>query len=189
VVRRIDLMRPWSRGVTAVLGTSTGFLPAVLVAARDVDPLGHRSRPLPRGGRVGARRHALRLHPRERRRSRPVGRPDVERGGRRRAFRARDFQFLPQSSLDDGCSDVSTIEALDPAATAALVPLVPERRSTCPCRRCAAPAVGAWRGSRTDGSRSVAFDGDVWDAAGPRLTAHVLAGALSVLAPTTPPCG
>ena len=31
--------------------------------------------------------------------------------------------------------------------------------------------------------------GEVWDAAGPRLTAEVLPRALRVLAPLTPPCG
>ena len=43
---------------------------------------------------------------------------------------------------------------------------------------------------RTDGEPLVAeYDGDVWQAAGPRLTVEVLPGVLRALAPLHPPCG
>jgi diacylglycerol kinase (ATP) len=43
---------------------------------------------------------------------------------------------------------------------------------------------------RTDGEALVAeFDGDVWDAAGSRLTIEIVPEALRVLAPVTAPCG
>ena len=91
--------------------------------------------------------------------------------------------------LDDGLLDVSTIDALDAAATAELVPLVPGGEHV------ALPQVRCARGrrvvvERTDGRPLVAeFDGEVWDAAGPRLTVEVLPRALRVLAPLTAPCG
>jgi diacylglycerol kinase (ATP) len=188
-LRPVDLLRLVEPGVTVVLGASTGFLAAVLVAARDVDPA-----VVGRDRYLTAAVHVLGAMPSAPTRVSVDGvvlsdgpTSSVAVGGGR--FRARDFQFLPDSVLDDGLLDVSTIPALDEAATAALVPLVPTGEHV------RLPQVRSGRGRRvevvrTDGRPLLAeFDGEVWDAAGSRLTVEVLPRALRVLAPLTPPCG
>ncbi len=188
-VRPVDLLRLVEPGVTVLLGASTGFLAAVLVAARDVDPA-----VVGRDRYLTAAVHVLGDMPSAPTRVTVDGvvlsdgpTSSVAVGGGR--FRARDFQFLPGSALDDGLLDVSTIAALDAAAAAALVPLVPTGDHV------RLPQVRSTRGRRvevlrTDGRPLQAeFDGEVWGTAGPRLTVEVLPRALRVLAPLTPPCG
>jgi diacylglycerol kinase (ATP) len=183
-VRRLDLLRLVEPGVTAVLGASTGFLAQVLRDARAVDP-----------AVTGIDRYyasaagVLQAMPDHPTRVTVDGivladgpMSSVAIGGGR--FRAWSFQFLPESLLDDGLLDVSTIDALDPAAVAELVPLMPAGRHL------GRPDVRYARGTsviveRTDGMPLVAeFDGSVWDAAGPRLTVEIVPNALLALAAT-----
>jgi diacylglycerol kinase (ATP) len=168
--------------VRAVLGASAGFLAAVLVGARSADPaLTGIDRYFAASVDVMA---AMPDHPtrvtvdgvvlREGRLS------SVAVGGGR--FRARFFQFLPDSLLDDGLLDVSTIDALDATTVQEMAPLITEGTHL------GRPEVRYGRGrqvlvERTDGGRLVAeFDGCVWDAAGSRLTVEVVPAALRVLA-------
>jgi diacylglycerol kinase (ATP) len=181
-VRELDLMRLVEPGVVAVLGASSGFLAQVLVGARTVDP-----------ALTGIDRYyaaavdvlgAMPDHPTrvtvdgEVLYDGPAS--SVAIGGGR--FRAHSFQFLPESVLDDGLLDVNVIAALDNAAVAELLPLIPEGAHL------GRPDVRYARGrrvvvERTDGRPLVAeCDGSVWDAAGARLTAEVLPGALRTLA-------
>lgn len=188
-VRELDLLRLEEPGVVALLGTSSGFLAQVLVEARDVDPT-----------LTGVNRYyaaaagVLSALPAYHTRVVVDGALlydgpacSVAVGGGR--FRARAFQFLPESLLDDGLLDVSTIAALDAEAVQTLVPLVPGGTHL------VRDEVTYTRGrhvviERVDGEPLVAeYDGDVWDAAGPRLTIEVLPGALRALAPLHPPCG
>jgi diacylglycerol kinase (ATP) len=186
-VRRIDLLRLAEPRVTAVLGASTGFLAQVLRDARTVDPA---VRGIDRYYAAAAGiLQAMPEHPTrvtvdgvvladERLTSVAIG------GGR---FRARSFQFLPEALLDDGLLDVCTIDALDPAAVAELVPLMAAGQHL------GRPDVRYARGTsvtveRTDGLPLVAeFDGSVWDAAGSRLTVEIIPDALSALAANRPP--
>lgn len=188
-VRHLDLLRLIEPGAVAVLGTSTGFLAQVLLGARAVDPaLGGMDRYLTAAADV------LRAVPDHPTRVTVDGvvlaegpMSSVSIGGGR--FRAWSFQFLPRSVLDDGLLDVCAIQALDSAAVAELVPLMPAGQHL------DRPYVRYGRGStvvveRTDGLPLVAeFDGSVWDAAGPRLTVDVLPGALLALAAVDGPCG
>jgi diacylglycerol kinase (ATP) len=181
-VRHLDLLRLAEVGVVAVLGTSTGFLAAVLIGARAVDPgVKGMDRYLNAAGEV------LRAVPDHPTRVTVDGvvladgpMSSVSIGGGR--FRAWSFQFLPRSVLDDGLLDVCTIDALEPAAVTELVPLMPAGQHL------DLPCVRYGRGSRvvverTDGLPLVAeFDGSVWDEADPRLTVDVLPGALLALA-------
>jgi diacylglycerol kinase (ATP) len=188
-IRRIDLLRLAEPGVTAVLGASTGFLAQVLRGARTVDPA---VKGIDRyyASAVGVLQ-AMPDHP-----TRvtvdgivladgPIA--SVAIGGGR--FRARSFQFLPESLLDDGLLDVSTIDALNPAAVAELVPLVTTGQHL------GRPDVRYARGTsviveRTDGLPLVVeFDGSVWDAAGSRLSVEIVPGALLALAATDGLCG
>ncbi|MCW2633957.1 MAG: vlmJ [Blastococcus sp.] len=185
-VRQLDLMRLEEPGVVAVLGASSGFLAQVLVGARSVDP-----------ALTGIDRYyaaavdVLAAMPDHPTRVTVDGvvlhdgpASSVAVGGGR--FRARSFQFLPESVLDDGLLDVNVIAALDHATVAELLPLIPEGTHL------GRPDVRYARGrrvvvERTDGRPLVAeFDGSVWDAAGPRLTAEVLPGALRTLAVLDP---
>jgi diacylglycerol kinase (ATP) len=106
-------------------------------------------------------------------------------GGR---FRAWSFQFLPESLLDDGLLDVSTIDALTPAAAAELVPLVASGQHL------GRPDVRYARGTtviveRTDGLPLVAeADGSVLDAVGSHLTIEIVPNAVLALAATDGPC-
>jgi diacylglycerol kinase (ATP) len=180
-VRRLDLLRLLEPDLTAVLGVATGFLADVLVRARNVsaDVTG-----IDRyyAAAVGVLQ-AMPAYP-----TRVVvdgvvlcdgPTSSVAVGGGR--FRARTFQFLPESVLDDGLLDVSTIDALDAAAVAELVPLIPAGTHL------GRPDVHYARGrrvviERTDDHPLVAeFDGSVWDAAGHRLTIDVVPSALRVL--------
>jgi diacylglycerol kinase (ATP) len=182
--RRIDLLRLHEVDVVSVLGASTGFLAQVLVDAEHVDPA------LTGIDRYYAAAAQILLdmpaHP-----TRVVvdGRilsdgptSSVAVGGGR--FRARAFQFLPESVLDDGLLDVSTIGALSGAA----VDEVAASIST--GQHLARPDVTYARGrvvvvERTDGCPLVAeYDGSVLTGIGSRLTAEVLPDALSVLAAT-----
>lgn len=188
-VRELDLLRLEEPGVVALLGTSSGFLAQVLVEARDIDPT-----------LTGVNRYyaaaagVLSALPAYHTRVVVDGALlydgpacSVAVGGGR--FRAQAFQFLPQSLLDDGLLDVSTIAALDAEAVQTLVPLVPGGTHL------SRDEVTYARGQhvvieRVDGQPLIAeYDGDVWDAAGSRLTIEVLPRALRALAPLHPPCG
>jgi len=181
-VRRIDLMRLHEPAVTSILGTSTGFLAQVLIGANHVDPK-----------LTGIDRYyAAAVEVLQDMPSHPTrvtvdgvvlhdGQTcSVAVGGGR--FRARSFQFLPESVLDDGLLDVSTIGALDAAAVADLAPLMPMGQHI------GRPEVTYGRGhnvvvERTDGQPLVAeFDGTVWAGAGARLTIDVLPAALAAMA-------
>jgi diacylglycerol kinase (ATP) len=187
-VRKLDLLRLVEPGVTAVLGASTGFLAQVLRDARAVDP-----------AVTGIDRYyvsaagilqAMPDHP-----TRvtvdgvvladgPLS--SVAIGGGR--FRAWSFQFLPESLLDDGMLDVSTIDALNPAAVVELAQLIATGQHL------GRPDVRYARGTsviveRTDGLPLVAeFDGSVWDAASSRLTIEIVPDGLLALAATDGPC-
>jgi diacylglycerol kinase (ATP) len=181
-VRRIDLLRLAEPGVTAVLGVSAGFLAQVLRDARAVDPAVQ-----------GIDRYyvsaasVLQAMPDHPTRVTVDGTvladgpmASVAIGGGR--FRAWSFQFLPESLLDDGLLDVCTIDALNPAAVAELVPLMAAGQYL------GRPEVRYARGTsviveRTDGLPLVAeFDGSIWDAAGSRLTIEIVPNALLALA-------
>jgi diacylglycerol kinase (ATP) len=187
-VRHLDLLRLVEPGVTAVLGASTGFLAQVLRDARGVDPA---VKGIDRYYTAAAGiLQAMPDHP-----TRvtvdgivladgPVA--SVAIGGGR--FRAWSFQFLPESLLDDGLLDVSTIEAVNSAAVAELVPLMTTGQYL------GRPDVHYARGTtvmveRTDGRPLVAeFDGSVWDAAGSRLTIEIVPDALLALGAADGPC-
>jgi diacylglycerol kinase (ATP) len=183
-VRRIDLLRLAEPGVTAVLGASTGFLAQVLRDARAVDPA---VKGIDRYYASAA--GVLQAMPDHPTRVTVDGivladgpMASVAIGGGR--FRAWSFQFLPESLLDDGLLDVSTIDALAPAAVAELVPLMAAGQHL------GRPDVRYARGTsviveRTDGLPLVAeFDGSVWDAAGSRLSIEIVPAALLALAAT-----
>lgn len=188
-IRTLDLLRLVEPATTAVLGTSTGFLAQVLVAARSVDP-----------AVKGIERYyasavdVLRAMPAHPTRVTVDGivlsdgpTSSVAVGGGR--FRARSFQFLPKSVLDDGLLDVSTIDALDSAAVAEVLPLIPTGQHL------GRPEVRYAQGrtvviERTDGQPLVAeFDGSVWDAAGSRLTVEIVANALLAVGVAGGRCG
>ncbi len=98
-------------------------------------------------------------------------------GGR---FRARSFEFLPESLLDDGLLDVSTIDALDATAVDEIAALLPAGGHL------GRADVAYARGrrivvERTDGQPLVAeYDGSLVQV-GSRLTAEVQPRALAVL--------
>jgi diacylglycerol kinase (ATP) len=182
--RRIDLLRLHEADVVSVLGASTGFLAQVLVDAEHVDPA------LTGIDRYYAAAAEILLdmpdHPT---RVTVDGRvlsdgptSSVAVGGGR--FRARSFQFLPESVLDDGLLDVSTIGALTGAAVDEVAASIPTGEHL------GHPLVTYARGrtvvvERPDGSPLVAeYDGSVLTGIGSRLTAQVLPRALSVLAAT-----
>lgn len=186
-VRHLDLLRLVEPGVTTVLGASTGFLAQVLCSARAVDPA---LKGIDRyyASAVGVLQ-AMPDHP-----TRvtvdgivladgPMA--SVAVGGGR--YRAWSFQFLPESLLDDGLLDVSTIDALDPAALAELAPLIAAGTHL------GRPEVRYARGTsviveRTDGLPLVAeSDGSLLDV-GSRLTIEIVPGALLALAATDGPC-
>ena len=182
--RRVDLMRLHEPDLVSVLGASTGFLAQVLVDAEHVDPaLSGIDRyyaaafqilqDMPaHPTRVTVDGHVLSDCPTS---SVAVG------GGR---YRARSFQFLPDSVLDDGLLDVSTIGAVTGAAVDELAALIPTGEHL------GRPEVSYARGrlvvvERTDGPPLVAeYDGTVLTGIGSRLTAEVLPDAVSVLAAT-----
>jgi diacylglycerol kinase (ATP) len=182
--KRIDLLHIAEAGTTSVLGVSTGFLAQVLVDARHVDAsLTGINRYYAAAGAI------LADMPAEPTRVTVDGvvladgpLSSVAIGGGQ--YRARSFKFLPDSILDDGLLDVSTIDALDAAATAELVPLMPAGEHL------GRPGVRYARGrrvvvERTDGTPLVAeWDGSVWDAAGSRITVEVVPAALTVLTAT-----
>jgi diacylglycerol kinase (ATP) len=188
-VRWLDLLRLAEPAATVLLGASSGFLAEVLVRARVVDPVV-----------TGIQRYyaaaagVLQAMPDTPTRVSVDGRvlydgptSSVTVGGGR--FRARSFNFLPDSVLDDGLLDVSTIAALDATALRHVLPLIPTGEHL------ARPEVRYARGrsaviERTDGAPLVVeFDGEVWDAAGPRLTVDVLPAAVRALVPAVAPCG
>jgi diacylglycerol kinase (ATP) len=180
-VRAIDLMRLVEPATFAVLGTSTGFLAEVLVRARGVDPA---VKGIDRYYAAAA--DVLQAVPAHPTRVSVDGAllsegptSSVAIGGGR--FRARSFQFLPESVLDDGLLDVSTIDALSSGAVAELLPLMATGQHL------GRPDVRYARGrtvviESTDDRPLVAeFDGSVWDAAGSRLTAEIVPNALLAL--------
>jgi diacylglycerol kinase (ATP) len=188
-VRRVDLLYLVEPDATVLLGASTGFLAEVLIGVRHVDPA---LKGIDRY--YAAAVDVIQAMPADPTRVTVDGlvlydgpTSSVTVGGGR--FRARSFEFLPESLLSDGLLDVSTIAALDSAAVAELVPLMPTGQHL------SRPEVRYSRGrrvviERTDGEGLVAeFDGDVWDAAGPRLTIEIVPNALRVLAPAIAPCG
>ncbi len=182
--RRIDLMRLAETGTVALLGASTGFLAQVLVDAQHVDE-----------SLTGIDRYyaaavgILADMPAHPTRVTVDGRvlsdgptSSVAVGGGR--FRARSFQFLPESVLDDGLLDVSTIAAISGAAVDEVAAGIPTGDHL------GRPDVTYTRGrhvvvERTDGLPLVAeHDGSVLVGLGSRLTAEVLPAALTVLAAT-----
>jgi len=181
-VRRIDLLRLAEPGITAVLGASTGFIAQVLRDARAVDPA---VKGIDRYFTAAA--DVLQAMPDHPTRVTVDGTvladgpmASVAIGGGR--FRAWSFQFLPESLLDDGLLDVCSIDALNPAAVAELVPLMATGQYL------GRPDVRYARGTsviveRTDGLPLVAeFDGSPWDAASSRLTIEIVPSALLALA-------
>jgi len=187
--RSVDLLHLREPGITAVLGAATGFLAEVLRGARAVAP-----------SLTGIDRYyaaaagvlsAMPSHPTRVTVDGVVlsdgPTSSVAVGGGR--FRARSFQFLPKSVLDDGLLDVSSIDALDAAAAALLVPLMPTGQHL------GRPDVHYARGrtvviERTDGWPLVAeFDGSVWHDAGSRLTVGIVPGGLRVIGAVDCPCG
>ena len=184
-LRRLDLLHLVEPDALALLGASTGFLADVLIKARDVAPsvtgLDRYHAAAPR---------VLQDMPRHPTRVTVDGvvlaegpMSSVAVGGGR--FRARSFQFLPRSVLDDGLIDVSAIDALDERVLGDVLALLPSGDHL------SRPEVSYGRGrqviiERTDGSPLMAeFDGSVWDAAGSRLTVDVVPGTLSVLTSST----
>jgi diacylglycerol kinase (ATP) len=182
--RHLDLLRLHEPDLVSVLGASTGFLAQVLVDAEHVDPS------LTGIDRYYAAAFAILAdmpdHPT---RVTVDGRVlsdgptcSVAIGGGR--FRARSFQFLPESVLDDGLLDVSSIGAVRGAAVDELAALIPTGEHL------ARPDVTYARGrvvvvERTDGLPLVAeFDGSVLTGIGSSLTAEVLPRAVSALAAT-----
>jgi diacylglycerol kinase family enzyme len=188
-VRRIDALRLHEPAATVLLGTSTGFLADVLIKARGVDD-----------DLTGIDRYyaaafeVLQDMPSHPTRVTVDGvvihdgpASSVAVGGGR--YRARSFNFLPYSELDDGLLDVSTIDDLDGPDILELAARLPSGDHL------THPGVGYARGrhaviERTDGANLVAeFDGDVWDASGPRLTIDIAPSVLNVVGPAHPPCG
>jgi diacylglycerol kinase (ATP) len=187
-VRSLDLLRLVEPGLTAVLGASTGFLAQVLCDAPTVDPA---VKGIDRYYTAAA--GVLQAMPDHPTRVTVDGvvladgpMASVAVGGGR--FRAWSFQFLPESLLDDGLLDVSTIDALTPAAAAELVPLVASGQHL------GRPDVRYARGTtviveRTDGLPLVAeADGSVLDAVGSHLTIEIVPNAVLALAATDGPC-
>jgi diacylglycerol kinase family enzyme len=186
-VCHLDLLRLVEPGVTAVLGASTGFLAAVLRAARAAGPA---AKGIDRYYTAAA--GVLQAMPAHPTRVTVDGivladgpTASVAIGGGR--FRAWSLQFLPESVLDDGLLDVSAIDALTPAAVAEFVPLMATGQYL------GRPDVHYARGTsvtveRTDGLPLVAeWDGSVWDTAGSRLTIEIIPGALLAVAATDGP--
>ncbi len=177
---RIDLLHVDQLDVVSVLGTSTGFLAQVLVDAAAYDGVlagidryyaaaaGLLSDMPGSATRVSVDGVVLCDGPTS----------SVAIGGGR--HRARAFEFLPRSVLDDGLLDISTIHHLTGAATEQVAATIPTGDHL------DLPGVAYARGrrvvvERTDGQALVAeVDGTVVDV-GPRLTATVLPRALTVL--------
>jgi diacylglycerol kinase (ATP) len=187
-VRSLDLLHLVEPGVTAVLGASTGFLAQVLRDARTVDPA---VKGIDRYYASAA--GILQAMPDHPTRVTVDGivladgpMASVAIGGGR--YRAWSFQFLPESLLDDGLLDVSTIDALSSAAVAELVPLMASGQHL------GRPGVRYARGTsviveRTDGLPLVAeSDGSVLNAADSRLTIEIVPNALLALAAADGPC-
>ena len=188
-VRSIDLLHLSEPRATVLLGASTGFLAQVLIGARAID-----ANVTGIDRYYAASAEVLQAMPAHPTRVTVDGvvlwdgpTSSVTVGGGR--FRARSFQFLPESELDDGRLDVSTVSFLDAGGVADLMPLILTGRHR------THHDVRYGRGQqvvieRTDGNPLVAeFDGDVWDVAGSRLTIDIVPDALRVLVPKTPPCG
>jgi len=189
IVRRLDLLRLVEPGITILLGASTGFLAEVLISARNADPaLSGIDRYFAGAARV---MQNMPVYP-----TRvtvdgqvlcdgPVS--SVTVGGGR--FRARQFQFLPDSMLDDGLIDVCTIPAIDSQGLRELLPLLMGGQHL------SRPGVEYGRGrriviERTDGLPLVAeHDGDVWDDAGATLTIDVAPDSIWAISPLQSPCG
>ncbi|GAA1936800.1 diacylglycerol/lipid kinase family protein [Nocardioides marmoribigeumensis] len=177
---RIDLLRLAELDAVSVLGTSTGFLAQVLADAAAYDGVlsgidryyaaaaGLLSDMPDSPTRVSVDGAVLSDGPTS----------SVAIGGGR--HRARAFEFLPRSVLDDGLLDVSTIEHLTGEATERVAATIPTGDHL------DLPGVTYARGrevvvERTDGHPLVAeHDGTVVDV-GPRLTASVMPAALTVL--------
>jgi diacylglycerol kinase (ATP) len=187
-VRTIDVLHVAEKDGIAVLGASTGFLPAALLAARDVVGLRGMDRYHAAAATVLA---DMPSHPTV------VGVDGVTihdgpaclaavGGGR---YRARACRFLPLSVLDDGLLDVCVIAALAGDAVEAIAGLAVTGDHL------GRPEVTYARGrrvtiERSDGRPLLAeYDGDVWPAAGPAMTVEVLPGALRVLAAVDGPGG
>ncbi|MCW2529951.1 MAG: vlmJ [Pseudonocardiales bacterium] len=187
--RAIDLMYLQEPDTTVILGASTGFLAQVLINARAVN-----------SSVSGIERYyagaagVLESMPDNPTRVTVDGvvlfdgpASSVAVGGGR--YRARFFEFLPESILDDGLLDVSTMSALDSDAVTELVPLLLSGQHL------GRPEIRYTRGRHvviesTDGRDLVTeFDGEVWDGARSRLTIDVLPAALCVLVPLVQPCG
>ncbi|GAB7006330.1 diacylglycerol kinase family protein [Nocardioides sp. AN3] len=177
---QIDLLRLAELDVVSVLGASTGFLAQVLVDAAGYEGV------LSGIDRYYAAAAGLLANmPDSPTRVTVDGvvlcdgpTSSVAIGGGR--HRARSFEFLPRSVLDDGLLDVSTIDHLTGEATEKVAATISTGDHL------HLPGVTYTRGreavvERTDGRALVAeFDGNVVDV-GPRLTATVLPGALNVL--------
>jgi len=182
--RRIDLLRLHEADLVSVLGASTGFLAQVLVDAEHVDPaLSGIDRYYAAAAQVllDMPAHPTRVTVDGRVLSDGPTSSVAVGGGR---FRARSFQFLPESVLDDGLLDVSTIGALRGADVDEIAATITTGEHL------GHPLVTYTRGrvvvvERTDGHPLVAeYDGSVLAGIGSRLTAQVLPNALSVLTAT-----
>lgn len=188
-VRTLDALRLVEPGIVALLGASSGFLADVLVQARRAGP-----------GLSGLDRyHAGAAVVLGRMPSHPTRvtvdgvvlhdgpASSVTVGGGR--YRARTAQFLPLSLLDDGRLDVCVLGPLRGPAVAEVAGLLAAGAHL------PRPDVRYGRGTRvvverTDGRPLLAeHDGEVWGAAGDRLTVEVVPSALRLLAPLVPPCG
>jgi diacylglycerol kinase (ATP) len=187
-VRTIDLLHVGEAGRLAVLGASTGFLPAALLAARQVSGLRGMDRYHAAAAAVLAdmpsqptvvRVDGVTVH------DGPACLAAVG-GGR---YRARSCQFLPLSVLDDGLLDVCVIAELRGPALADVAGRA-QRGEHLGCGE-----VTYARGRRVtiehrDGAPLLAeYDGDVWAGAGPTMTIEVRPGALRVLSATDAPGG
>lgn len=178
-----DLMHLVEPDRVVVLGASTGFLAKVLIEARNVD-----SAIKGFDRYVNASGAVLQAMPAQPTRVVVDGvelwqgpASSVTVGGG--CFRARKFEFLPLSIADDGQLDVCTISALAAEDVGRVLGLVMSGRHL------SSDQVRYGRGRQVviesvDGAALVAeYDGDVWDAAGPRLTIDILDKAIRLVAP------
>jgi diacylglycerol kinase (ATP) len=187
-IRTIDLLHVSEPDRLAVLGASTGFLPAALLAARQVSGLRGMDRYHAAAAAVLAdmpseptvvRVDGVTVH------DGPVCLAAVG-GGR---YRARSCLFLPLSVLDDGLLDVCVIAELRGAALAEVAGRA-QRGEHLGCGE-----VTYARGRRVtiehrDGRPLLAeSDGDVWAGAGSTMTIEVRPGALCVLSASDQPGG
>lgn len=182
-VRHLDLVRVVDADVPVLLGISTGFLAEVLIRARTVAGLHGIDRYYAAAAEVLAQMpveptavwvDGALIH------DGPASLVAVG-GGR---FRAHDFQFLPDSVLDDGELDVCVIGPLTGAAVDEVAALVPTgghlERPEVTYRRGRRVTIA----SRTHRSLVAEYDGEVWDGARRAFSVEVVPAAVPVLCPS-----